>query len=92
MASSNTVLDSATRRAQIQRQFPEIAGGDMESAAVMAASVKHKVDWIVVKGVSDRGMNMGYEHQVAAARNAAEFLVHTIRKGNFAQSRANSAP
>jgi nucleoside phosphorylase len=91
MASSNTVLDSATRRKDLQRQFPEIAGGDMESAAVMACSAKHKVDWIVVKGISDRGMNMGYEHQVAAARNAAEFLVHTIRKGEFARPPGDSA-
>lgn len=86
MASSNTVLDSATRRKELQGQFPEIAGGDMESAAVMAAAVKYKVDWIVVKGISDRGMNMGYEHQATAAHNAAKFLVHTIRKGNFPRS------
>lgn len=90
MASSNAVLDSPTRRQELQRQFPEIAGGDMESAAVMAAARKHKVDWIVVKGISDRGMNMGYEHQVTAARNAAEFLVHTIRQGNFSPPRTNS--
>jgi nucleoside phosphorylase len=83
LASSNTVLDSPTRRKELQDQFPEIAGGDMESAAVMAAAAKYKVDWIVVKGISDRGMNMGYEHQTTAAHNAAKYLVHTIRKGNL---------
>lgn len=83
MASSNTVLDSTTRRKELQDQFPEIAGGDMESAAIMATAAKYKVDWIVVKGISDRGMKMGYEHQATAAQNAAEFLVHTIRKGNL---------
>lgn len=82
-ASSNTVLDSASRRNALRQDYPELAGGDMESAGVAAAATEHKVDWIVVKGISDRGMRMHYDDQAVAARNSADFVIHAIRKGHL---------
>lgn len=83
LLSSTTMLNSAVLRARQQRDHPDAAGGDMEGASVCAAAARAKVDWIVVKGISDRGMDVTDEHQPLAARNAAEFVVDTIALGGL---------
>lgn len=83
MLSSNTLVDSVILRDELRKEFDNAAGGDMEGAAVCAAAARAKVDWIVVKGISDLGMNVTSEHQKLAARNAAEFVVHTIALGGL---------
>jgi nucleoside phosphorylase len=79
MLSANTLLNSPAQRAQLIKQHPDAIGGEMEGAGVFAAAAKEKVDWIMVKAIADWGMAKDDTHHHLAARNAAGFVVHTIR-------------
>jgi len=81
MLSSSVLVDSQQLRDELLRLEPEAYGGEMEGAGVYAAASPGKVDWIVVKAICDWGYGKTDEWQELAARNAAEFVVHTIRTG-----------
>jgi nucleoside phosphorylase len=81
MLSSSVLVDSQGLRDDLLRLEPEAYGGEMEGAGVYAAASPGKVDWIVVKAICDWGHDKTDEWQELAARNAAEFVVHTIRTG-----------
>jgi WD40 repeat protein/nucleoside phosphorylase/uncharacterized protein YjbI with pentapeptide repeats len=49
------LLDNQAFRTLLSEDFPTAIGGDMESAGLVTACHEKKVDWIVVKGVSDWG-------------------------------------
>ena len=57
---------------------PEAIGLEMEGAGLYSAANKRKVDWIIVKGISDWGFNKSDRWQQLAATNAAEFVKHTL--------------
>jgi nucleoside phosphorylase len=46
--------------------------------------VKRKIDWIVVKGIADWGINKSDEFQREAALNAVRFTFHVISTGGLA--------
>ncbi|HET8684898.1 MAG TPA: 5'-methylthioadenosine/S-adenosylhomocysteine nucleosidase [Micromonosporaceae bacterium] len=81
LLSSSVLVNSAQLRADLLRLQPGACGGEMEGAGVYAAAAPGKVDWIVVKGISDWGYGKTEEWKKLAARNAAEFVVHTIQTG-----------
>jgi nucleoside phosphorylase len=81
MLSSSVLVDSQRLRDELMRIEPEAYCGEMEGAGVYAAASPGKVDWIVVKAICDWGYGKTDEWQELAARNAAEFVVHTIRTG-----------
>lgn len=83
MLSSGTGLRSRERRREVKAWNPYAMGWEKEGAAVYAAAAKEKTDWIAVKGVSDFGEDMTWssDNQMTAARNAADFVIHTIRSG-----------
>lgn len=84
MVHTSTLLNSSAARAALKRQVPHALGGDMESGWVYAAAAATGLEWIVVKGISDRGTGKTYEHQALAARNAADLVVRTLRQGGLA--------
>ena len=49
------LVDNADFREALNTAYPAAIGGDMESAGMVTACLAAKVDWIVVKGVSDWG-------------------------------------
>ncbi|GAA4734046.1 5'-methylthioadenosine/S-adenosylhomocysteine nucleosidase family protein [Phytohabitans rumicis] len=81
LLSSSALVDSRELRADLRRLDPEASGGEMEGAGVYAAAAPEKVDWIVVKGISDWGYDKDDAAQEAAAGNAAAFVIGTIRSG-----------
>jgi hypothetical protein len=83
MLSLNTLLDSATLRDRLVTGEPDAIGGEMEGVGVYAAAARRKVDWILVKSISDWGVAKDDRHQRAAARCAADFVLHTIVAGGF---------
>jgi len=54
--------------------------GEMEGSGLYAAAQESKIDWGLVKGISDfADGNKKDEDQPIAARNAASFVLHVIQ-------------
>jgi nucleoside phosphorylase len=87
--SGDKLVDSPALKTNLLLHEPEAIGGDMEAAGLYAAAYKGKVDWIVVKGISDWGEGKNNpqkdENQALAAMNAAEFVFNVIRQGGLAE-------
>ncbi|HLI05130.1 MAG TPA: hypothetical protein VKV40_01010 [Ktedonobacteraceae bacterium] len=66
---------------------PEAIGGDMEGAALSTLGQLHKVDWVLVKAISDWADGekdcQKRERQEEASSNAARFTTYVIRQGGF---------
>jgi len=81
--SESVLVDSTTYRQRLIAQHPEAIAGEMEGAGVYAAAMRGKVDWGLVKGISDFGYAKSYRHQAMAAGNAASFVVHMMAVGGL---------
>lgn len=73
--SGEKLYDDLDRREELKRNFDEAIGGDMESAGFATAFMRHKVDWIVIKGVSDKGYNKGDKFQSLACDSAISLIL-----------------
>jgi nucleoside phosphorylase len=80
MLSGSVLVDSLRLRDDLRDQHPEALGGEMEGAGVYAAAADARVDWIVVKAISDWGYERSDADRELAARNAAEFVVHAAEE------------
>jgi nucleoside phosphorylase len=76
--SLNTLVNSAEERARLRALDEEAIAGEMEAAGLYAAAAQAKCDWILVKGISDWGMEKTDKHQAPAARHATNFVVDLI--------------
>jgi nucleoside phosphorylase len=92
MFSGEMLVDHPDIRNQLRRIEPEAIGGEMEGAGLYVAAFEEKVDWIVVKAISDwadgtkatdKDANQGL-----AAGNATKFVFHVLGQGGFARSQA----
>ncbi len=83
MLSESVLVDSADYRARLKAAEPEAIGGEMEGAPFYAAAVRAKVNWALVKGISDWAYGKGDGHQQMAADNAASLVVHMLRTGGL---------
>jgi nucleoside phosphorylase len=87
MLSGAKLVDHQGFRDQLAQREPEAIGGDMEAAGLCAAAQRNKVDWIVVKAISDwADGNKGTDKdkcQTIAAKNATCFTVHVLQMGGF---------
>ena len=77
------LIDSIDYRDQLIQLEVEAIGGEMEGAGLYVSSHEHKVDWIVIKAICDwADGSKGYkkdERQKQAAKNAAEFLIASLK-------------
>jgi nucleoside phosphorylase len=81
MLSASVLVDSRAFREDLVRRHPDAFAGEMEGAGVYAAAAAGRVDWIVVKAISDWGYDKTHDHQQEAAAAAADLLVHMVRTG-----------
>jgi nucleoside phosphorylase len=79
--SESVLLDNVERRAKLKSLYPEAIAGEMEAPGVYAAALRNKVDWALVKGISDWGHGKADDRQRRAAHNAAAFVARTLRIG-----------
>lgn len=82
--SGEKLIASQTFRDELIEYEPEALGGEMEGAGVYAAANGEKVDWILVKSISDWAD--GYKNsasQPIAASNAAKYVFHVIKQGGL---------
>ncbi|MFB9238111.1 hypothetical protein ACFFWC_21570 [Plantactinospora siamensis] len=85
MLSSRTLVDSAALRDQLKRDHSRALCGEMEAQGLYAAAADANVPWIVVKAISDWGVDRDVHYEPAgAADNAAAFVLHAIDIGAFA--------
>jgi nucleoside phosphorylase len=84
--TANTLVNAARLIDLLRSAEPDAIGGEMEGAGVYIVGAARKVDWIVVKGISDWGVQKEDGGQVLAARNAAEFLLHVVKCGGLSLS------
>ncbi|MEV6343678.1 hypothetical protein [Actinoplanes sp. NPDC051851] len=76
--SSNTLLNNREERERLCAHHEEAVGGEMELAGLHAVAAEAKCDWILIKGISDWGVQKADGDQPLAARNAAEFVADLI--------------
>jgi nucleoside phosphorylase len=92
LLSSQILVDSAGYRAVLKRQHSRALGGEMEAQGLYAAAADAGVPWIVVKAVSDWGVDREAHYRPAeAAANAAAFVVHAVTTGAFDRTTERSA-
>ncbi len=81
--SESVLVDSFDYRERLRAEHPEALAGEMEGSGVYAAALRGKVDWALVKAISDWGYRREYAAHPMAADNAASFLVHMMRVGGL---------
>jgi nucleoside phosphorylase len=84
LLSWDVLVDFAPLRAWLRERYGDALGGEMEGAAVAAASVREGVEWIVVKGICDWGQGKSDEAQQLAASNAAALVLDLVEARAFA--------
>jgi len=96
--SGAKLVDDIDYRNQLIDFFPEAIGGEMEGAGVYVSSTDHKVDWIVIKAISDWGDGNKAKNKASrqkkASQFAANFVLHTLKEipvGSDKRSEANKS-
>lgn len=80
--SGEKLVDNLALRKKLVKFEPEAIGGEMEGAGLYTACQDRHVDWILVKAICDWADNKGEDkdkRQAIAARNAAQFVLHTLQ-------------
>jgi nucleoside phosphorylase len=81
--SGEKLIDNVNYRDQLLKLEVEAVGGEMEGAGLYVSCQEHKVDWIVIKAICDwadgKKNHQKEERQLQAAKNAAEFVVESLR-------------
>jgi nucleoside phosphorylase/tetratricopeptide (TPR) repeat protein len=90
------LVDNLDFRQQLREFEPEALGGEMEGAGLYAGCQGRRVDWILVKAISDWADGHKDEdrapHQRLAARNAAKFVLHVLELAPLKQDAAAAPP
>jgi nucleoside phosphorylase len=85
MLSSSPLSGSDHPIGDLRRHHPDALGGEAESSAVYEAAARHRVQWVMVKSISDWGAGRSDEFEDIAARNAADFATHMVAIGSLRQ-------
>ncbi len=85
--SGSKLIDNKEYQTALLRSAPDAIGGEMEGVGLSKAANRHRVSWLLVKGISDwadgtKGVNKA-ANQRLAADNAASFVLFVIGQGDF---------
>jgi nucleoside phosphorylase len=89
LLSGSSLVDHKEYRDQLRQAAPDAIGGEMEGAGLLKAAMEaeYKVDWILIKAISDWADGTknadDIEKQRKAAGNAARFTFHVIQQPGF---------
>lgn len=82
MLSGESLIDNAKYRNKLIKAFRSVRGGEMEGAGLYAVAHNKKVEWIVIKGISDyadgsKSKNKE-EYQKIAIKSATALCLHVF--------------
>jgi nucleoside phosphorylase len=84
IASGEKLVDSKDLVDRLLHQEPELIGGEMEGAGLVAAASRARVPWIVIKAIvdwaHDKGSNSSDDHQINVATGAFAYVLKTLLK------------
>jgi nucleoside phosphorylase len=84
LLTSQQLIDSRSYRDELKAENTRALGFDMEAHGLYTAAADAGVPWIVVKAISDWGVDRDGQYQGdPAAANAAGFLLHAVSTGAF---------
>ena len=83
IASGEKLLNQKEIIDEILAEEPEIIGGDMEGSGMVAVAERYRLDWILVKAISDWGFDKSDNGQRMAAQNAFQYIFLTLTKYMF---------
>lgn len=85
--SANVLANSLALIEELRIEHPDAIGGEMEGSGVYCVASKRRIDWIIVKGISDWGFDKDDKNQSVAATNAVSYMLYTVAMGGLAQIR-----
>jgi predicted ATPase/nucleoside phosphorylase len=85
--SGEKLIDHQSFLDQLLTREPETIGGEMEGAGLVATAQRRRVDWLLIKAISDWADGHKIENQQrqqkVAARNAVSFVFFALWRLNF---------
>jgi predicted ATPase/nucleoside phosphorylase len=85
--SGEKLIDHQSFLDQLLMREPETIGGEMEGAGLVATAQRRRVDWLLIKAISDwadgRKIENQQRQQTIAARNAVSFVFFALWRINF---------
>ncbi|MDC3378666.1 hypothetical protein OAX78_00100 [Planctomycetota bacterium] len=79
MISGEAYVDNVEDRDRVFASFPDAEAGEMEGVGLAAAAERERVDWLVVKAISDWGDGKGdSKDRGRAAKNACSFVASLL--------------
>lgn len=95
LLSGEKLIDNWDFRQQLRKLAPEAIGGEMEGTGLYSAAQRRKVDWLIIKAISDWADGTKKEHesqyQQVAAENAVRFTIHVLKQGGFVEQPARDS-
>ena len=86
--SGEKLVNNKDFRDALLHMEPEAIGGEMEGTGGYSAAYRNRVDWILVKAISDWADGNKDQHkeerQKLAAENAVRFVIHVLKQGGLA--------
>lgn len=81
--TGNTLVNSISVVKKLKNTFKEAFAGDMEAGGIYSVCEKKKINWGIVKGISDWGFNKDNSYQDLARTNAISFVFYSIAQGGY---------
>ena len=79
--SGEKLVDSRNFREHLLGIEPEAIALEMEGAGITSAADRYRIEWIIVKGISDFAAQKGENAQALAANNAFSVVARLIKRG-----------
>lgn len=91
MLSGEKLLDNKKELKKLKKTEPEAIGGEMEGNGLYESCQMAKIDWILIKGISDWGDGTKDdkekdENQKKAAKNAIDFVLYALKNNPLESS------
>lgn len=80
IASGEKLSNSKKFVMELMNQEPELIGGEMEGVGLVSVAERYRKDWILIKGISDWGVNKTDVDQLAVAKKTFRYVFQTIRE------------
>jgi nucleoside phosphorylase len=78
LLSGEKLVDNLEFKEYLLKQYPNAIGGEMEGAGLWSAASRHRIEWIIVKGVCDWGDGRKHNEYQSLAAAASVSLCQNV--------------